>query len=144
MNSSRSTQAPGKLASFGASPPPPPGCPAGNFRESLRPEKALGCSAQFMLLSLVKPIKNLKFRTVMLKLWYKDWPAGRPLQDGLLFLFFSGCNGKCLYRRASAQPVQQGAGRRGHLHIVRDKLMVKLALTLFLFYPESLVVSFGA
>lgn len=36
------------------------------------------------------------------------------------------------------------AGRRGHLHIVSDKLMVKLALTLFLFYPESLVVSFGA
>lgn len=46
----------------------------------------------------------------MLKLWYKDWPAGRPLQDGLLFLFFSDCNGKCHYRRASAQPVRQGAG----------------------------------
>lgn len=108
MNSSHSTQAPGKHASFGVSPP------EAVLQEFLHPEKVLECSTQFMLLLLVQLIKNLKFRIVTLKLLYKDWQAGSPLQDGLLFHLFSDCNGKCHHRRASAQPVLQGVSHGDH------------------------------
>ena len=74
----------------------------------------------------------------MLKLLYEDWPVGSPLRDGLLFLFFSSLTAMenvTIAERALSQCSKElgtaTAGRRGHLQIVRDRLMVKLTLTRF-------------
>ncbi|GAB0193796.1 voltage-gated potassium channel subunit beta-1 [Grus japonensis] len=81
---------------------------------------------------------GMPHRIVLLKVVYKEWPAGSPLQ-GVAF-FSSDCKGKRHRRsRCSKEPGTVTAGRRRHLQIIRDELTVKLTLTrVFFFYLSRL------